>query len=445
MKTIDPLARQVQGFAGRWDMLEGLVLCAVSGGRDSMVMLHLLAALAEEDGFQVAAAHFNHRLRPTADRDEAFVRGWCREKGVPLTCGAGDVRGFAAREGLGIEEAARTLRYAFLETAAHDMGAARIAAAHHREDNAETVLLHLLRGAGLQGLGGIAPVRGKIVRPLLEASRREIDAYAARNGVPCVEDESNRDTRFTRNRLRLEVLPLLEEMAPGCGGRIASMAELLREENEHMQREAEDILPPVENETITLPVPTLRKQDAALRRRLVRTMGQKLGAELTRAQAEAVLTLRSGGYLDLPGDLCAIRKPHQLILQKQPPSLSPLKLHMGEQTWGPWQITVRQSWDVPPESPDTIALSGIDGELAAALWDGEGRLAVENGSRTIKRLFADAGIPVERRREHPALLLDGKTAAVLGVAIDWGLRPEAGKPCRVVTFRKEYEEKGEHL
>ena len=120
------------------------------------------------------------------------------------------------------EDAARTLRYAFLEGAARDMGADRIATAHHREDNAETVLLHLLRGAGLQGLSGIPPVRGKIVRPLLEAGRADIDAYVERNGLPYVEDESNRDTAYTRNRLRLEVLPLLEEIVPGCGGRIAA-------------------------------------------------------------------------------------------------------------------------------------------------------------------------------------------------------------------------------
>ena len=179
----------------------GTVLCALSGGRDSMAMLHILSRLAEE-GFRVAAAHFNHRLRSAADRDEAFVRDWCRERDIPLTCGAGDVRTFAAREGLGIEDAARKLRYAFLETAARDMGADRIATAHHREDNAETVLLHLLRGTGLQGLGGIAPVRGKIVRPLLETSRAEIDEYVQRNSIPYVEDESNQDTHFTRNRLR---------------------------------------------------------------------------------------------------------------------------------------------------------------------------------------------------------------------------------------------------
>ena len=366
MKMIDPLAWRVWSYARKWNMLDGLVLCAVSGGRDSMVMLRLLSALGAEGGFHIAAAHFNHRLRPTADRDEAFVRDWCREQGIPLTCGAGDARGFACREGLSVEDAARKLRYAFLESAARDMGADHIATAHHREDNAETVLLHLLRGTGLQGLGGIAPVRGAIVRPLLETSRAEIDAYAARNSVPYVEDESNRDTRFTRNRLRLEVLPLLEELSPGCGGRIAAAAELLREEDGHLRREAEALVPEASDGAVTLPVPVLERQDKAVQRRLVRTMGRKLGVELTKAQTEAVLSLKSGGCLDLPQDLCAVRKPHRLCLKRHAPFPPPLVLREGRQDWGRWRITLERRTGPVEGGPDRIVLRDTGGELTAA-------------------------------------------------------------------------------
>ena len=435
-RTSDPLVRWVLSFCEKWDMLPrgALVLCAVSGGRDSMAMLHLLSALAEEGGFRVAAAHFNHRLRPTADRDEEFVRSWCGENGVPLEAGSGDVRTYAQESGTGIEDAARRLRYRFLSETADKLNAARIATAHHRKDNAETVLLHLLRGTGLQGLGGIAPIRGRIVRPLLETGRGEINEYIIRNAVPYVEDESNQDIHFTRNRLRLEVLPLLEEIAPGCGGRIAAAAELLREEENHLRRETEALLPETVNDSITLPVPTLNRQDEAMRRRLIRSMGQKLGAELTKAQVEAVLSLRSGRYLDLSENLCAIRKPHQLILQKQPSPLPPLALHEGEQTWGPWLVTVRQSREISVENSNTVILCGVGGNLTIAPWDGKGRLAVENGSRTIKRLFADAGIPIEDRADHPALLLAGKPVAVFGVAADWAFRPRAEEPCTIIEL-----------
>lgn len=436
MKMTDPLVRKVRAFCERYDMLprSGIVLCALSGGRDSMAMLHILSRLGEEEGFRIAAAHFNHRLRPTAGRDDAFVRNWCREHEIPLTCGAGDVKAFAAREGLGIEDAARKLRYAFLETAAQDMGAERIATAHHREDNAETVLLHLLRGTGLQGLGGIAPVRGEIVRPLLDTSRAEIDEYIQRNTLPYVEDESNQDTRFTRNRLRLEVLPLLEEVSPGCGARIAAAAELLREENEHLRREAEALVPEAADGAVSLPVPVLERQDRTIQRRLVRTMGRKLGVELTKAQTEAVLSLKSGRCLDLPEDLCAVRKPHRLILKKQSPLPPPLVLHEGGQDWERWKITLERRTGPQEDTADQIVLRDTVGELAVSAWDGEGRLAVENGSRTIKRLFADAGIPVERRREHPALLLNGRIAAIFGVAVDWEYRPQKEGTCLVITL-----------
>lgn len=432
----DPLVRKVRAFCERHDMLPrgGTVLCALSGGRDSMAMLHILSMLAEEGGFRIAAAHFNHRLRPTADRDEGFVRNWCRERNIPLICGAGDVKAFAAREGLGVEDAARKLRYAFLETAARDMGAERIATAHHREDNAETVLLHLLRGTGLQGLCGIAPVRGKIVRPLLETSRAEIDEYVQRNNVPYVEDESNQDARFTRNRLRLDVLPLLEEISPGCGGRIAAAAELLREENDHLCREAEALVPEAADGMAALPAPVLDRQDKAIQRRLVRAMGQKLGVELTKGQTAAVLSLKTGGCLDLPEDLCAVRKPHRLILQKQFPLPPPLVLHEGGQDWGRWKITLERRTGPVENAPDQIVLRDTVGELAVSVWDGTGRLAVENGSRTIKRLFADRGVPVERRKEHPALFLDGRIAAVFGVAVDWEYRPQKEGTCLVITL-----------
>lgn len=126
-----------------------------------MAMLHILSRLSVEIGFQAAAAHFHHGLRENADRDEAFVKDWCQGHGIPLTCGRGNTREFARREGLSIEDAARTLRYAFLETAAEDMGADKIAAAHHREDNAETFLLHLIRGAGTRGWAGYRPSEEK--------------------------------------------------------------------------------------------------------------------------------------------------------------------------------------------------------------------------------------------------------------------------------------------
>ena len=158
------------------------ILCAVSGGADSVCLLHWLKGRAAEDGFTLTAAHFDHRLRGAeSHRDAAFVEELCRAWKVPCAVGHGDVSGEAQRRGAGIEETARALRYDFLERTAEELGADLIATAHNANDNVETMLLHLVRGSGLQGLTGIRPRQGKRIRPLLTTTRAEILAYLEAN------------------------------------------------------------------------------------------------------------------------------------------------------------------------------------------------------------------------------------------------------------------------
>ena len=443
-----PALAKARDFCREKDMLPpagGVMLCAVSGGRDSMALLSFLEQLAAEKGFILHAAHYNHMLRPTADRDEDFVRLWCADRHIPLACGTCDVRAWAREQGASLEDAARTLRYRFLEETADRVGAQRIATAHHVQDNAETVLLHLLRGTGLRGLGGIAPVRGRVVRPFLETDRRDIDAYVEENNIPYVEDESNADITFARNRLRIEVMPLLEKLAPGSTARIAGAAAILREEENHLAQESAGLLPPAEEDKISLPVNTLMSRDLAIRRRLVRSMAQQLGVGLTAAQTDAVLALGSGGFLDLPDGLQAYRQAHRLTLRRLSPPPEPLELHAGKQLWGGHTVRVAVTAEGLPPEGNSAALSAdkITGPLTIAAWDGTGRLAVENGSRTIKRLFADQGIPADQREEHPALYCDGKPVAVLGVAVDWAFRSQPGEKTITVVWEKE--ERGHEL
>ena len=443
-----PALAKARDFCREKDMLPpagGVMLCAVSGGRDSMALLSFLEQLAAEKGFILHAAHYNHMLRPTADRDEDFVRLWCADRHIPLACGTCDVRAWAREQGASLEDAARTLRYRFLEETADRVGAQRIATAHHVQDNAETVLLHLLRGTGLRGLGGIAPVRGRVVRPFLETDRRDIDAYVEENNIPYVEDESNADIAFARNRLRIEVMPLLEKLAPGSTARIAGAAAILREEENHLAQESAGLLPPAEEDKISLPVNTLMSRDLAIRRRLVRSMAQQLGVGLTAAQTDAVLALGSGGFLDLPDGLQAYRQAHRLTLRRLSPPPEPLELHAGKQLWGGHTVRVAVTAEGLPLEGNSAALSAdkITGPLTIAAWDGTGRLAVENGSRSIKRLFADQGIPADQREEHPALYCDGKPVAVLGVAVDWAFRSQPGEKTITVVWEKE--ERGHEL
>ncbi|MEA4992852.1 MAG: tRNA lysidine(34) synthetase TilS, partial [Oscillibacter sp.] len=184
------------------------LLCAVSGGLDSMCLLDFAARWAEGREIPVAAAHFHHGLRgASADRDEAFVRDFCAARGIPFVSGRGDARAAAREEGLSVEEAARRLRYAFLEEAAAKRNGSVILTAHHADDNAETMLLNLCRGTGSAGLG-IPAVRGNIYRPFLELTRDQLADYAAARGLPPVEDETNDEDNAARNLLRHRVLPV---------------------------------------------------------------------------------------------------------------------------------------------------------------------------------------------------------------------------------------------
>jgi len=186
------------------------VLVGVSGGSDSVALALLLRELSEHGGFSVVAlAHVNHQLRPDASRDEEFCRSLATRLGLPIQVESVDVRSYAASQRLSIEDAARRLRYESLRRSAGEVHADRIAVGHTRDDQAETFLLKLIRGAGMAGLGGIYPQRGDVIRPLLDVSRSELREYLKALGQEWVEDDTNADLRNPRNRIRHQVLPEL--------------------------------------------------------------------------------------------------------------------------------------------------------------------------------------------------------------------------------------------
>jgi tRNA(Ile)-lysidine synthase len=187
------------------------VLVGLSGGSDSVALLCALLDLARTSDFEVAGvAHYNHQLRETAARDEAFCRDLAASLGLTIVVEAGEVEAHAAAQKLSIEDAARRLRYDFLHRAAATLSATCIAVGHTLDDQAETVLLKLVRGAGPGGLGGVYPRKGMVVRPVLETSRDELRGWLASRGQPWMDDETNADVSNPRNRIRHRVLPELD-------------------------------------------------------------------------------------------------------------------------------------------------------------------------------------------------------------------------------------------
>ena len=188
LARVMPLAEEYAMFPAG-----GTVLCCVSGGVDSMSLLHFLAGQSARLGFQLHACHFDHGIRPESDADAEFVRAQCEARNIPLHAVKVDVPYYAKAHGLGLEEAGRKLRYDWFHKVADRFDDCVIATAHHADDNAETLLLHLVRGSGLGGLGGIPPRRGRLVRPFLNVPRALIESYAAEEGIPFVEDATNAD------------------------------------------------------------------------------------------------------------------------------------------------------------------------------------------------------------------------------------------------------------
>ena len=408
----------------RWHMLPpegGVILCAVSGGRDSVCLLHYLTTIAPRRGFTVAAAHLNHRMRPEAQRDEDFVRGLCREWNVPFYTEAAPVYEMAARWGLGVEETGRRLRYDFFLRTADAIGAAYIATAHHAQDQAETVLLNLLRGTGPEGLGGIPPVRGRIIRPLLQTGRAEIEDYLQKNGLPHVEDSTNEDTHYARNRLRRELWPQLETVNPAVTRAIGRTAEIVRGENAYLDTLAAERLPA---EGTAVETAALLAAPEPLRPRMVRLLLDRLPTgkkDVSAVHMDAVLALaEGGGTLDLPGGARAVCRNGWLRLTVKETAPPEMVLAQGLNRWGDYDITL---------------CGGEEHRVTVRSWKGSDRMAAERGSRSLKRLFADAGIPAELRDSLPVVCVDGTPHAVYG--IKERTAPHSGETIQIIINKRE--------
>lgn len=450
------LERRVEAYCRRMGFpLErgDAVLCAVSGGVDSMALLHLLWRWSQREGFSLTAATFDHGLRETAAEDVDFVCNWCRERDIPVRTGRGDVPARVRETGETTEEAARFLRYAFLEDCAGALGADWIATAHQVEDNAETVLLHLLRGSGLRGLGGIPPRRGKLIRPLLEITRLELTAYARDNGVPWREDESNSDTAYTRNFVRHQVMPLLQERNPNLVPTLGRTAESLRQDEECLSglaRERGAQLLRQEPEGVSVAVDDLLAQPEAVALRLVQQMAETVhpGAVLPWEQRRRLLALAAGespsARCDLTAGLRGLRVYDRLVVIAEQPALDgpePVELAPGEKVELPGLgLTVTCRKCLCPETPEagSLYLRPSEGALLLRPRQPGDRIQLPGQCRKrLKKLLIEKKIPRERRGQCLVLEAEGQVAAVLGLGTDTNWIPQPGSGAWQIMIKNQ--------
>ncbi len=428
------------------------ILVAVSGGVDSVVLLHCLDHLAAPLGFRLHVAHLDHGLRGEAGAaDAAFVREVAASLGLPATVKHLPPGALAAR-GRSLQEAARAARYAFLAEAAEGVGATRIAVAHTADDVAETVLMNLLRGSGPAGLRGIPPIRDRrIIRPLLTVRRQQVEAFARARRLRFRLDPSNADPRFLRNRIRQRLLPFLEkEFNPQVVECVARAAALLEEDHAYLEGEAGSVPGGIPLEAIPL-----RALPAPIRRRvLLRALRADLSPG-SRVRLEHVLAVEAllepggeGGAVRLPGDLEARIQDERLVIG--PPDTGkadfpplPVTLPLaGETRWGSFRATAalgREAADASARETGgsrayfrvTLDADRLHPPLTLRAWQpGDAyRPTGAPGRRKLQDLFTDAKVPRGRRRRVPVL---ADTAGVVWVA---GFRPDARAAATSATTR----------
>jgi len=225
----------------RYGLLSGgeTVVVGASGGVDSMVLLHLVDRLMKDSGGRVVAAHLHHGLRgEEADRDEAFLRNSAQKMNFPFISKRVDVKGMAAAGRLNLQDAARKARYDFFEDALKEVEGERLVLGHNADDQAETVMMRIIRGTGIKGLSAIPPRRGKIIRPLIDLTREQIVSYAAQHGIEYVEDSSNSETKYMRNRLRHELMPVLRSYNPEISRELTLLSSMARDLEDFIAHEA---------------------------------------------------------------------------------------------------------------------------------------------------------------------------------------------------------------
>jgi tRNA(Ile)-lysidine synthase len=420
----------------------GRVLVAVSGGPDSVVLVHLLLELQAMGDLTVAGlAHFNHQLRGVdADEDEAFCRAMADTLGLPIDVDRAAVATAARSAGRSIEDVARELRYAFLDRIANARGADAIAVGHSLDDQAETFLLRLIRGAGSRGLASILPRAGRVIRPLIDIARQDLRDYAADRALPFRTDATNDDLSIPRNRVRHELIPYLErEFTPGISRVLAREAAVAREDEDRLQQEAIDfagsiVLSRTGGKT-ELDAVGLRSLHPALAARVAR---HALAAEAPSRfigfdHVAALLQLAGGSEgdaIDLPGQR-AVRRGALIVLGPPPPR----RRDGGEENSFrvslsiPGEVTLdKQGWMVSAERLDSLAAGGPGPARAAQVVVAADPVALPLAIRSRRRgdrfcplglghrkklqdFLVDRKIPRETRDSLP-LVVDGRDRIV---------------------------------
>ena len=449
----EKLALRLQNeLADRTLISEGdRVLVAFSGGADSVALLMLLHKVKEKLGIEVCAAHLNHGIRGSeADRDEEFCRELCRKNGIIFTAGHVDVPSECKKTGEGLEECARRLRYAFLEETASELSCNKIATAHHADDNIETVLLHMIRGCGLNGLSGIPQKRGNIVRPLLSFRKKELTDALSDLCQDFVYDSTNSEDDASRNLLRHTVLPQIYRLNSGADAVFMRMCRSVSEDNAYLEAEAEKIPLDADRKTLTLlPQPILSRY---IKRKYRDSCG---GAMLDNGAINTVSeAIRNGAgtvRYTVAGNVTARISSHGLEFIKvsknegfsfftelsegeniMSQNGNKILITCDKKVADDWQNIYKLSTRVSVNS-DKIYKDGRVILTARAISEGESyRYGGQN--KNVRRQLINKKIPSETRRKLPCICLENEAIWVPCLSVADELRPSDNKKTAYMIY-----------
>jgi tRNA(Ile)-lysidine synthase len=426
------LIASVEALIVRHEMIEpgSGVLCGISGGPDSVAMLFILNDLKSELDFRLSVAHLDHALRPESARDAEFVRELADGLGVESRAKRVDVRSFAARKKISVEEAGRKARYSFFEEQRIAVGALSIATGHQRNDSLETFFLRVFRGSTLTGLGGIAPIRGRIIRPLIESGREEIVGFLRENNIPFLNDPTNLNSDTDRNFVRNQLIPTICRRFPDFEAPLERTMDLVRQEELFLDGLSKDAyartLTHEEPGEIVVIAGLSREPDVIAARVLLAALFKLSGPGVRwgRSHLDAVMKVLRGtnpsARLDLASGIKVSREYDRLVLSAEdphiPPEESEIVVHAPGEVTVPaaksvmeFRIVDRISDSVPIPEGLTSTVFDAD-EIPFPLHVRSPRPGDRfspwgmQGTRKLKKLLIDLKIPAKERHKIPILV-----------------------------------------
>lgn len=441
---MNDLLYKVENIINKHGMInmDDIIVAGVSGGPDSMCMLHILIKLKKKYNLSIFAAHLNHQFRgKEADNDAIYVRNICHEWGIPVFIKVFDVPAYAKETGLSAEEAGRDIRYQLYEEVVNKVGAKKIAVAHNMNDHIETIFINLIRGSGIEGLKGIEAVREKIIRPLINIERDEIEEYCKVNGIIPRIDRTNLEPIYGRNKIRLELIPYIKKnFNPNIMATLSRFSDIASIENDFMDIESQNAFLEVarcfEN-NIKYSIIKLDNLHPALKRRVIRIGLEKLlgslkGIEYKHMEEITSITkCKTGAAVILPNNAIAYVSYENLILKyniekeidkfcyklklNDENNISPLNMVVSLKT-----LTVDEIISLKKSSYEVyIDKENIEGDLVIRnRVDGDVFSPIGlKGSKKLKEYFIDEKIPREERDSIPLIADENEIIWVIGKRI----------------------------